>query len=173
MPRAACLRLHFSPNARVRSAVPPGEDLIVVLTAEEAGMLRGLLRKLEPERGAAAGTATSLADLAARIHALLSELKRLLPRTVASEAECDMLLLLYCADTRGEQVTVTGLGALMGLPHATAARRIAALSKVGLVALQFDEEDRRRRFVALTPLAFEKVTSSLQLVQDGAAATRA
>ena len=141
------------------------QELHVTSSAEEAGVLRSFLSRLPCECPVEGGPEASLADLAERIHVMLRQVRAMVPDSAASEPACEMLLLLFCAFWRGEQVTVSRLGSRMGLPHATAARRMSVLSNAGLIEVRQDEADRRRRFVGLSRTALDNMTSWLELVQ--------
>ncbi len=136
--------------------------LTITLKREEARLLRAVLVKLVPPPPAE--PSRKLVELAERMQLVFRDARNLLPDDVAGESGCEMLFLLYCAAVRGEEVTVSSLGSSMGLPHATAARRIAAFSGLGLIAIAKDARDRRRRFVTLTKPAFETVTAWLETI---------
>ena len=138
-------------------------EIQLTLSAEHARALQTVLEQLVA--GRPAEPVQGLAGLAERIRNMLRDARNLLPGDVAGEAACEMLLLLYCAEVRGEQVTVTSLGSSMGLAHATSSRRTSALSEAGMIEFHPDQCDRRRRFVVLTRSAFNTITSWLEQVE--------
>lgn len=148
--------------AAPRPSAAPDAELHLTLRAEHARALRSVLAQLVAKRPAE--PPQGLAGLAERIHIMLHDARNLLPCDVGGETACGVLLLLYCAELRGEQVTVSGLGSSMGLAHATSARRMSVLSRAGLIRFHRDEVDRRRRFVVLTRSAFGIVTSWLEQI---------
>jgi DNA-binding transcriptional ArsR family regulator len=137
----------------------------VRLTEEEAAAARSLLTQLVDGGAARLPVELKLPELACRIHSSRRERRRFVPDDVVAEPAWDMILVLFCAEARGERLSVTGLGYSVGLPQATAARWIASLTKAGLIEQQQDDRDRRRRFLKLSPLAQDNVISWLSRVE--------
>jgi DNA-binding MarR family transcriptional regulator len=69
----------------------------------------------------------------------------------------DMILELYCAATKGAEVSVSGLCYESGVPLTTALRHLARLEKLGLVEREGDDCDLRRVWVRPTPRGVETV----------------
>ena len=74
-----------------------------------------------------------------------------LPEELFSDPCWEMLLDLYDSRLSGEDVTVTGLGVVSGVPMSTALRRIQELQKHRLIERIDDRSDKRRQLVTLTP----------------------
>ena len=74
-----------------------------------------------------------------------------LPEELFSDPCWEMLLDLYDSRLAGEDVTVTGLGVVSGVPMSTALRRIQELQKHRLIERIDDRSDKRRQLVTLTP----------------------
>lgn len=83
------------------------------------------------------------------------------PTTLAAnmfgEPSWDLLLDLYIRDKTGARSSVTSACIGSRVPHTTALRHIAALSKAGWIARIPDEGDRRRFWLALSPMALKKL----------------
>ena len=138
----------------------------VMLTDEEAAAARALLSQLTDDGEGALPLEAALPDLACRIHNSRHERRRFFPDELFADPAWDMILALYCAESRGERLSVTSLGYSVGLPQATAARWIASLRKSGLIDQQQDERDGRRKFLRLSPAAEDKVTAWLERVRS-------
>jgi DNA-binding MarR family transcriptional regulator len=149
-------------------------QLQVTLTDEELAAARALLEQLTGEDVC---SAARLPRLACGIHNIRRERRRFFPDQVFADPAWDMILALYCAEGRGERLSVTSLGYSVGLPQATAARWISSLRRAGLVEQQQDERDGRRKFLRLSSLAQENVTSWLErakaVLENGLAASPA
>jgi DNA-binding MarR family transcriptional regulator len=138
--------------------------LQVALTDGELAAARALLAQLiGPE--ASMPAVGNLPELACGIHNCRLERRRYFPEQLFADPAWDMILALYCAHGRGERLSITSLGYSVGLPQATAARWIASLRRAGLIEQQQDERDGRRKFLQLSALAQENVTSWLERVQ--------
>lgn len=137
----------------------------VRLTDEEAAAARTLLSQLVSDYSGHVPVEVKLPELACRIHSSRRERRRFFPDDLVAEPAWDMLLALFCAEARGERLSVTGLGYSVGLPQATAARWISQLTKAGLIEQQQDDRDRRRRFLKLSKVAQGNITSWLARVE--------
>ena len=73
------------------------------------------------------------------------------------EPAWDMLLDLYIGEKTGTRTSVTSACIGSRVPHTTALRHIAALSKAGWVVRIPDEGDKRRFWLALSPTALKKL----------------
>lgn len=73
------------------------------------------------------------------------------------EPTWDLLLDLYIREKAGSRSSVTSACIGSRVPHTTALRHIAALSKAGWVVRIPDETDKRRFWLALSPIALKKL----------------
>ncbi len=140
-------------------------QLQVTLTDDEVAAARRLLTQLVGESVPLPALA-NLPQLACGIHHSRRERRRYFPDELFADPAWDMILALYCADGRGERLSITSLGYSVGLPQATAARWIGSLRRAGLIEQQQDERDGRRKFLRLSALAQENVTSWLGRVKS-------
>lgn len=74
----------------------------------------------------------------------------------------DILLDLFMARLRGDQVSVTSVGIAACAPITTALRWLSILEKDGFVQREHDPADRRRMFVSLTEPAVANMTKMLE-----------
>jgi DNA-binding MarR family transcriptional regulator len=167
------LSLHLlGSDLRYGKMVAAKRQLQVTLTDEELAAARALLEQLIGED---VSSAARLPRLACGIHNIRRERRRFFPDQVFADPAWDMILALYCAEDRGERLSVTSLGYSVGLPQATAARWIGSLRRAGLIEQQQDERDGRRKFLRLSSLAQENVTSWLErakaVLESGLAAS--
>lgn len=65
----------------------------------------------------------------------------------------DILLDLYTAEARGENVQISSLAIAARVPHSTAIRWAKIMTRVGLVEREKDPRDARRIHVRLSPSA--------------------
>ena len=151
--------------SRCATIVAARRKFEVRLTDEEAAAARTLLSQLIEGAAGALPLEAKLPDLACRIHSSRHERRRFFPDELFADPAWDMILALYCAESRGERLSVTSLGYSVGLPQATAARWISQLRKSGLIDQQQDEHDGRRKFLRLSSVAEEKVTAWLERVE--------
>lgn len=79
------------------------------------------------------------------------------------EPAWDVLLDLYIAGERGEQVSVSSVGVAADVPSTTALRWIGMLTERGLIERSADGRDGRRKFLALTAAGKEGVELWLRL----------
>jgi DNA-binding MarR family transcriptional regulator len=139
-------------------------QLQVRLTDDELTAARTLLAQLVGKEGSSPSV-SRLPELACGIHNCRRERRLYFPDELFADPAWDMILALYCAQGRGERLSVTSLGYSVGLPQATAARWIGMLRRAGLIEQQQDQRDGRRRFLRLSALAQENVTSWLERVK--------
>ena len=78
----------------------------------------------------------------------------------------DMILELYCAAAKGEEVSVSGLCYESGVPLTTALRHLGRLEKLGLVEREGDDCDLRRVWVRPTPRAVETVERTASMLAE-------
>lgn len=80
--------------------------------------------------------------------------------TYFGDAAWDMLLELERAQRMGHNIAVTDIGVESRIPLTTVLRYLARLENDGLVSRRTDPNDRRRVFVSLTPLGYQRVCSA-------------
>jgi DNA-binding transcriptional ArsR family regulator len=137
----------------------------LTLTEEQAEAARILLIQIVGEKPGGVSPEVKLPELACRIHNSRRERRRFFPDALFADPAWDMILALFCAESRGERMSVTALGYSVGLPQATAARWISSLRKAGLIDQLQDDHDRRRKFLMLSELARDNVMSWLERVE--------
>lgn len=74
-----------------------------------------------------------------------------------AEPSWDLLLDLYIREKTGARSSVTSACIGSRVPHTTALRHIAALSKAVWIVRIPDEGDKRRFWLALSPMALKKL----------------
>lgn len=146
--------------ARFRKVEATKPKVEISLTDEEASLARRLLLRLLKD-DLNSGSTSTLHEIAGRIWESRQERRHFFPTNLFADPAWDMVLALYCAEGRGERLSVTTLGRSIGLAQTTALRWINMLTDAGLVERLPDEHDRRRNFVTLTGQASEKITSWL------------
>lgn len=67
---------------------------------------------------------------------------------------------ILAAIKRLEGLTVGELGAAMGMDQTTATRNVELLARKGLVNLEADPEDARRKILSLTPSGLDKLRTA-------------
>lgn len=91
-----------------------------------------------------------------------------LDRNLFSEPAWDLLLDLYIREKSGSRSSVTSACIGSRAPHTTALRHISALCKSKWISRIPDDADKRRFWLALTPLATAKLDRHFdQLVATG------
>lgn len=86
------------------------------------------------------------------------------------DAAWDMLLEMFIAHERGEELAITSLGYSSGVPPSTATRTVARLEESGLATRVGHEEDTRRYIVKPTAKAIETVERlALALLEESEA----
>lgn len=132
----------------------------ITLTEEEAGLARRLLLRLLKD-DLNSGSTSTLQEIAGRVWESRQERRNFFPTDLFADPAWDIVLALYCTEGRGERLSATALGHLVGLAPTTALRWIGLLTGAGLIERLPDQHDRRRNFVRLTGEAREKITSWL------------
>ncbi|MDB5677166.1 winged helix DNA-binding protein [Sphingomonas bacterium] len=79
-----------------------------------------------------------------------------------NDSAWNMLLDLYVCGAQGPGVPVSSLGIASGAPQSTSLRMINQIEAQGLVYLEDDPHDRRRRMVRLTDDARHRLDDYLQ-----------
>lgn len=82
-----------------------------------------------------------------------------LSSSLFGEPSWDLLLDLYVHEKAGSRSSVTSACIGSRAPHTTALRHIEALRRAGLIKRIPDESDKRRFWLALTPMAIEQLDS--------------
>lgn len=95
-----------------------------------------------------------LAAIASSIHDARKRRLNLFDASLFGEPAWDMLLTLFIARCRGEQVTTTRLCAAGGAPHATGLRWIGLLNSQGLLQRLRAPEDARVMLIELTETGY-------------------
>lgn len=72
---------------------------------------------------------------------------------ILNDPAWDILLELYIADITGCQLYASVVGTDAAIPQSTALRWLTVLEKEGLLRRRFDNFDKRRQWVGLTPFA--------------------
>jgi DNA-binding transcriptional ArsR family regulator len=141
------------------------------LTEEDAAVARRLLYQLILREDPAGEIAElGLHALASALHDAAQARREFFPRELFADPAWDIMLGLYCAHGRGEKINVTTLGQSVGLAQTTSLRWVKELANTGLVERIRDPRNRRRVFVNLTALAYEKMTLWLGQTRDRFAA---
>lgn len=100
-------------------------------------------------------------NLACRIYSGRRERRHFFPEGLFADPAWDMLLILYCADGRGEFMSVSSLCFSADVPQTTALRWVRVLEEAGLVTREKHEADRRSYLVKLTIVGRQKMESYL------------
>jgi len=95
-----------------------------------------------------------LGAIASSIHNARKRRLSLFDGSLFGEPAWDMLLTLFIARCRGEQVTTTRLCAAGGAPHATGLRWISVLHRQGLLQRIRDQSDARVIRIELTETGY-------------------
>ncbi|RYD20287.1 MAG: hypothetical protein EOP89_14545 [Lysobacteraceae bacterium] len=74
----------------------------------------------------------------------------------------DMMLDLFAARTRGEEVAVSSLIIAAGVPQSTALRHMRVLVQKAMLVTRDDPRDGRRTFIGLSDDLFERVGQFLR-----------
>jgi hypothetical protein len=95
-----------------------------------------------------------LGAIASSIHNARQRRLRLFDGSLFGEPAWDMLLTLFIARCRGEQVTTTRLCTASGAPHATGLRWIGLLDRQGLLQRLRAPDDARVMLIELTDTGY-------------------
>jgi DNA-binding MarR family transcriptional regulator len=104
----------------------------------------------------------SLIHLEHVLRQIISERRRrtaYFPAALFSDPAWDILLALALAESRQQRVTVTKLCQRIDSPMTTGLRWIAALTGAGLLVRRDDVNDKRRKFVALSPTGIAAIAA--------------
>lgn len=80
------------------------------------------------------------------------------------EPAWDILLDLFIHQSRHEQVTVKSACIESGASDATAMRWLKALDSEGLIQIEQDPDDKKRRLVSLTPEGYESMLRYMEQI---------
>lgn len=116
------------------------------LTGQEVETARSILSQIVNHRD----PDLDLLYLAIVIRNSLNERRHFFGADLFGDPAWDVILSLYCAEGRGEQLSVTALGQSAGLPQSTVSRWLPELVRKGLVERFQDGADQRRVFLRLT-----------------------
>lgn len=136
-----------------------------------------------PSDAVAADGRFKVLDIGARPESTTQSIKRLQGalgwiraregRSAAFEADIfadpawDILLDLYVTFRRNQQISISDLYATCAVPPTTILRWIGTLERHELIQRRTDPNDRRRRYVVLTPLGVEKMELTLDRAMEG------
>jgi len=137
---------------------------MVTLTEEEAALAERLLSRLVDVRAGRDPASFDLFELAGGIEDARRERRHFFPDDLFADPAWDIILSLYCAEGRGERISITGLAHTIELAHTTAVRWIGWLTEAGLVQRERDVNDRRRHFLKLTDKTRHRLTQWLTRV---------
>ena len=104
-----------------------------------------------PDPPAVAVSEDQLVDLACRIYDTRRARARYFETSMFGEPVWDMLLALFCLQSRRTRLSVSGLSYAADVPQTTGLRWMRRLEKEGLIARTRDWRDGRRSFLHLTP----------------------
>jgi DNA-binding MarR family transcriptional regulator len=107
-----------------------------------------------------------LGDFAERIRRLRIRRNEMVGAPLFRDPAWDMLLALFSAHERGEEVSVSSLCFASGVPATTALRQVARLEKHGLVVRECDDSDLRREFIRPTARAIDHVSRVAAMLVD-------
>jgi len=82
---------------------------------------------------------------------------------IFSNPAWDMMLDLYRAYLRGQEISISSLALASNVPATTARRSIAAIVEAKLAYYRPDPTDRRRVHIEITPRAVEKLEQIFDL----------
>lgn len=85
------------------------------------------------------------------------ERARLFPQELFADPAWDILLDLYVAHASKQRISISAACIASGVPSTTGLRWIGRLEELALVHRADDPSDRRRAYIALTPVAVSKV----------------
>jgi DNA-binding MarR family transcriptional regulator len=106
-------------------------------------------------------TGTTLAAMAERLYQERRRREKYFPAGLFGEPAWDLILALFVALEEGRRLTIAEAYEAAAVRPAAGRRLIARLERTGMVARSFGQEDRRKRYVQLTPNASERLTDYL------------
>ena len=92
----------------------------------------------------------ALATVASRVYRARRRRERLFDATIFADPAWDMLLDLFLARARGQELRTTSLCHASGVPPTTALRWVDVLAKQGLIERRAAPDDRRVKIVTLS-----------------------
>lgn len=126
---------------------PEAQAVKLSLSREEADAARSILSKLVND-GREEGV--DLLQLATVVRNSGRERLHFFAADVFGDPAWDIILSLYCAQGRGEQLSITALGHSAGHAQSTVSRWVPLLIKENIVERFHQEGDQRRVFLRLT-----------------------
>ena len=117
------------------------------LSRQEAEAARSILSKLVSD---GREPAIDLSQLATVIRTSGRERPHFFALDLFGDPAWDIILSLYCAQGRGEQLNITTLGRSAGLAQSTVSRWLPLLINKELIERYHQEGDKRRVFLRLT-----------------------
>lgn len=94
-----------------------------------------------------------IGDLAGRMRRLRARRNEILGAPLFKDPAWDMLLELFAAHDKGDDMSVTSLCYASGVPLTTALRYLTRMEQHGLITREGDPADLRRCYVRATPKA--------------------
>lgn len=120
---------------------------------------RGLAaRTVPPVPGASIGRP----EIEAIVKALIGERRKrhcYLPAGLFAEPAWDILLVLSLAEARYQRLTVSNVCEHVDVPATTALRWISMLTNAGFIVRRDDANDKRRKYVELSPDGFARMAA--------------
>jgi DNA-binding MarR family transcriptional regulator len=83
-----------------------------------------------------------------------------------TDAGWNMLLDLYVNEEQGRSTCVSSLGIASGAPQTTSLRQIQTMERLGLVRVETDRSDRRRRCVQLSTSTKSTLDAYLRIAAE-------
>jgi DNA-binding MarR family transcriptional regulator len=104
---------------------------------------------------------TTLAAMAERLYQERRRRDDYFPSGLFGEPAWDLILALFIAREEGRRLTIAEAYEAAAVKPAAGRRLIARLERTGMVARSSGQEDRRKRFVQLTPNAADRLRDYL------------
>ena len=112
-----------------------------------------------------------LGEFVERLRKVRAKRNQMLGTKMFRDPAWDMLLDLFAANERGEQVSVSSLCYSSGVPSSTALRAVQRLEQQGMIAREGDPNDLRRSWVRATPKVLAEMTTIAELFTEAVIAS--
>jgi hypothetical protein len=106
-------------------------------------------------------TGTSLAAMAERLYLERRRRDDYFPRGLFGEPAWDLILALFIAREEGRRLSIAEAYEAAAVKPAAGRRLLTRLEGTGMLARSSGQEDRRKRYVQLTPNASDRLTDYL------------
>jgi DNA-binding MarR family transcriptional regulator len=110
-------------------------------------------------------------QLSCRLYSARNKRRHFFDKDLFSEPVWDMLLVLHCAASKGEDTSISSIARAGDGPYSTGLRWLAVLQDRGLVQRTANPADGRSSFVALTDLGRTSMDQYVQRVEREELAT--